>query len=449
MDPQRPVRGRNAPARPHDRHANGARVRGYTRAPRGRRRLRAGKPPPGSRTLDEEGVDHPADAPRRRDARVTRRRGCATRTSGAATSARSSPEIGSPRGASPSSARGAAAIASLRRWTSSSRTRSASSARRSASFPTAASKARTCSRRASGLLEIRAAVTIAGDSIDIDFEGTAPQYDGQPQLPARRDPLGVLLRRALPDRPRRSRLGRRVRPRDASARPRAVSSTRARRQPSRPGTRRPRAGSRTSSSTPSRRRCPVPAQGQGTMNNTVFGNDRFTYYETIGGGQGACPDADGPSGGARRDVEHASTRPPRRSSSRTRCASSATSSGSARAGAGCTAAATAWFASCASSSHAGSRSSRSVERLLPRGARGGADGLPRPQLPERRGAAGYREPRPRGQATSSGSRRPAAAAGASRRLEPVEREPVVRSRPPGRSSSSFERSPSTTTYSAP
>jgi len=31
------------------------------------------------------------------------------------------------------------------------------------------------------------------------------------------------------------------------------------------------------------------------MNNVVFGNDRFTYYETIGGGQGACPDARGPS----------------------------------------------------------------------------------------------------------------------------------------------------------
>jgi N-methylhydantoinase B len=38
------------------------------------------------------------------------------------------------------------------------------------------------------------------------------------------------------------------------------------------------------------------AQGQGTMNNVAFGNDRFTYYETIGGGQGACADADGPSG---------------------------------------------------------------------------------------------------------------------------------------------------------
>src|SRR5207247_2148482 len=39
----------------------------------------------------------------------------------------------------------------------------------------------------------------------------------------------------------------------------------------------------------------VPAQGQGTMNNVTLGNDRFTYYETIGGGQGACHDADGPS----------------------------------------------------------------------------------------------------------------------------------------------------------
>jgi N-methylhydantoinase B len=38
------------------------------------------------------------------------------------------------------------------------------------------------------------------------------------------------------------------------------------------------------------------ATGQGTMNNVTLGDDGFTYYETIGGGQGACPDADGPSG---------------------------------------------------------------------------------------------------------------------------------------------------------
>ncbi len=38
------------------------------------------------------------------------------------------------------------------------------------------------------------------------------------------------------------------------------------------------------------------AQGQGTMNNLTLGNPDFTYYETLGGGQGACADAHGPSG---------------------------------------------------------------------------------------------------------------------------------------------------------
>ena len=37
-----------------------------------------------------------------------------------------------------------------------------------------------------------------------------------------------------------------------------------------------------------------PAQGQGTMNNVTLAGESFTYYETTGGGQGACPDADGP-----------------------------------------------------------------------------------------------------------------------------------------------------------
>ncbi|MFI5009906.1 MAG: hydantoinase B/oxoprolinase family protein [Solirubrobacterales bacterium] len=38
------------------------------------------------------------------------------------------------------------------------------------------------------------------------------------------------------------------------------------------------------------------ALGQGTMNNLTLGDEAFSYYETLGGGQGACPDADGPSG---------------------------------------------------------------------------------------------------------------------------------------------------------
>jgi N-methylhydantoinase B len=38
------------------------------------------------------------------------------------------------------------------------------------------------------------------------------------------------------------------------------------------------------------------ALGQGTMNNVTLGDEDTVYYETIGGGQGACEDADGPSG---------------------------------------------------------------------------------------------------------------------------------------------------------
>jgi N-methylhydantoinase B len=40
---------------------------------------------------------------------------------------------------------------------------------------------------------------------------------------------------------------------------------------------------------------PAPAQGQGTMNNVILATEEFTYYETLGGGQGACPEADGPN----------------------------------------------------------------------------------------------------------------------------------------------------------
>ncbi|MBA3425222.1 MAG: hydantoinase B/oxoprolinase family protein [Rubrobacter sp.] len=43
----------------------------------------------------------------------------------------------------------------------------------------------------------------------------------------------------------------------------------------------------------------IPAQGQGTMNNLIIGGSRdsgWTYYETIGGGQGASAKGPGPSG---------------------------------------------------------------------------------------------------------------------------------------------------------
>ncbi len=40
---------------------------------------------------------------------------------------------------------------------------------------------------------------------------------------------------------------------------------------------------------------PVPAQGQGTMNNITFGGNGWTFYETLGGGQGASGRGPGPS----------------------------------------------------------------------------------------------------------------------------------------------------------
>jgi N-methylhydantoinase B len=146
-----------------------------------------------------------------------------------------------------------------------------------------------------GLLEIRAAATIAGDSIDIDFEGTAPQYDGNLNCPlavTRSACFYVVRCLTAPDLPAS---GGAFVPVTVRAPEGCLVNARS-----------PAAVAAGNTETSSRitdvvfdafsYAIPVPAQGQGTMNNTVLGNDRFTYYETIGGGQGACPRADGPSG---------------------------------------------------------------------------------------------------------------------------------------------------------
>jgi len=146
-----------------------------------------------------------------------------------------------------------------------------------------------------GLLDIRAAVTIAGDSIDIDFDGTAPQYEGNLNCPlavTRSACFYVVRCLTAPDLPASG----------GAFVPVAVRAPEA----SLVNARSPAAVAAGNTETSSRitdvvfdafaQAVPVPAQGQGTMNNVVFGNDRFTYYETIGGGQGACPRDDGPSG---------------------------------------------------------------------------------------------------------------------------------------------------------
>jgi N-methylhydantoinase B len=146
-----------------------------------------------------------------------------------------------------------------------------------------------------GDLTIRAAVTVAGDEIEIDFTGTSPQHDGNLNCPlavARSASYFVVRCLTDPDLPASGGAF-------APVRVTAPAGCLVHAQP-------PAAVAAGNVETSSRivdvlfaafgRALDVPAQGQGTVNNVTLGNERFTYYETIGGGQGACPGADGPSG---------------------------------------------------------------------------------------------------------------------------------------------------------
>jgi N-methylhydantoinase B len=145
-----------------------------------------------------------------------------------------------------------------------------------------------------GLLELRTAVTIAGDGIEIDFDGTAPQHTGNLNCPlavTRSACFYVVRCLCAPDLPASG----------GAFAPVTVRAPEGCLVNARP----PAAVAAGNTETSSRivdvvfgalgQAFPVPAQGQGTMNNVVLGNERFTYYETIAGGQGACPDGDGPS----------------------------------------------------------------------------------------------------------------------------------------------------------
>src|SRR4029079_2486793 len=145
-----------------------------------------------------------------------------------------------------------------------------------------------------GDLEVRVAVTIEGDELEIDIAGTAPQHDGNLNCPlAVTRSACYFVARCLtdPDAPASGGAF-------APVTVRAPEGSLLNALP-------PAAVAAGNVETSSRiadvvflafgEAIEVPAQGQGTMNNVTLGNDRFTYYETIGGGQGACPEADGPS----------------------------------------------------------------------------------------------------------------------------------------------------------
>jgi N-methylhydantoinase B len=146
-----------------------------------------------------------------------------------------------------------------------------------------------------GDLPIRAAVRVSGDELEIDFAGTTPQHDGNLNCPlavARSACYFVVRCLTDPDVPASGGAF-------APVHVRAPEGCLVNARP-------PAAVAAGNVETSSRivdvvfaafgQAIEVPAQGQGTMNNLTLGNEGFTYYETVGGGQGACPDAEGPSG---------------------------------------------------------------------------------------------------------------------------------------------------------
>jgi N-methylhydantoinase B len=144
-------------------------------------------------------------------------------------------------------------------------------------------------------IPIEVAVTIDGDAIAFDFEGTAPAVAGNVNCPlsVTRSACYFALRVLLPgDMPTN---GGSHAPVTVKAPPGCLVAAE-----------RPSAVVAGNVETSQRiadtvllalqQAADVPAQGQGTMNNVVLGGPGWTYYETIGGGQGASSRGPGPSG---------------------------------------------------------------------------------------------------------------------------------------------------------
>ena len=144
-------------------------------------------------------------------------------------------------------------------------------------------------------VRIAVAVTVAGDELEIDFEGTADAVPGNVNCPlaVTRSACFFALRVLLDA--------------DVPANSGAYAPVRVRaREGCLVHAQRPAAVVAGNVETSQRiadtvllalaQAVDLPAQGQGTMNNVVIGGAGWTYYETIGGGQGASRAGPGPSG---------------------------------------------------------------------------------------------------------------------------------------------------------
>ena len=141
-----------------------------------------------------------------------------------------------------------------------------------------------------GDLELQLVATLAGDTLELDFSGSAPQHAGNLNCPLAVTQSACLFAlRVLTDPDIPPNAGA-MRPLRVVAPPGSLLNANF-----------PAAVAAGNVETSSRIADLVLAAfghalGQGTMNNLTLGSDQFAYYETIGGGQGACADADGPSG---------------------------------------------------------------------------------------------------------------------------------------------------------
>jgi N-methylhydantoinase B len=142
-------------------------------------------------------------------------------------------------------------------------------------------------------LHLRLKATIAGDSLHLDFGGSDEQVEGNLNCPLSVTKSAAFFAvRVLAD-PEAPPSAGAHRPIEVTAPPGSLLNARY-----------PAAVAAGNVETSSRvadlvlaalsQARPGPAQGQGTMNNLVLAGEDFTHYETLGGGQGACLDADGP-----------------------------------------------------------------------------------------------------------------------------------------------------------
>jgi N-methylhydantoinase B len=158
-----------------------------------------------------------------------------------------------------------------------------------AALPDGVREARDVLEAADGDLELVLRATVAGDRLVLDFSGSAPQHGGNLNCPlaVTRSACYFAVRVLTdPDVPPSAGA---YRPIEVVAPPGSLLNARP-----------PAAVVAGNVETSSRVADLVLAAfgralGQGTMNNLTLGTEAFTYYETLGGGQGACPGADGPS----------------------------------------------------------------------------------------------------------------------------------------------------------